>query len=133
MKYCVCGDRALYFCKSHQAAVCNKHKPMHEEGKEREHIYEEFGQMLTTQRRAKIVDSLLSKDKIADQCADRIRKKSNWAVETIRDSCMEALDLVNKKKRYYADLLSICHRRIFDDEINEFQIISKNITCGKYA
>ena len=125
MKDCVCGDRALYFCKSHQAAVCKKHKAIHEEGEEREHIYENFGQKLTAERLAKIVESLSSKIKIADQCADQILEESNRLVATITNSCIQALDLVKKKQRYYAHLLKICHRRIFDDQIKEIKRIVK--------
>ena len=125
MKDCVCGDRALYFCKTHKAAVCKKHKALHEEGKQRDHIYEKLGQKLTAQRLAKIVESLSSKIKIADQCADQILEESKRIVETIIKSCMQALGMVQQKKRYYADLLRICHKRIFDDQIKEFEKIAR--------
>ena len=67
MKDCFCGDPVFYFCKTHDAAVCKKHKALHEEGKQRDHIYEKLGQKFTAQRLAKIVESLSSKIKILDQ------------------------------------------------------------------
>ena len=45
-----------YFCKAHKIAVCKKHKALHDEGKQQDHIYEKLGQKLTAQRLAKIVD-----------------------------------------------------------------------------
>ena len=38
------------------------HKALHEEGKQREHIYEKLGQKLTAQRLAKIVENSLVKN-----------------------------------------------------------------------
>ena len=46
-------------------------------------------------------------------------------VETITKSCMRALGVVKEKQRYYADLLRICHKRIFDDQIKEFERIAR--------
>ena len=125
MKNVIYGDLALCFCKPHQAAVCKKHKVLHEEENEREHIYENFGQKFTTQRLAKIVESLSSKIKIADKCAEQIQEGTKILVETITDSCMRALAVVKQKQRYYADLLRICHKRIFDDKIKEFERIAR--------
>ena len=125
MKDCVCGDRAVYLCKSHRVAVCKKHRALHEEGEQREHIYEKLGQKLTAQRLAKIVESLSSKIKIADHCADQILEESMRIVETITKSCMRALGVVKKKQRYYADLLRICHKRIFDGQIKEIERIAR--------
>ena len=105
MKDCVCGNRAVYFCQSHQAAVCKIHRALHEEGKQRDHIYEKLGKKLTAQKLAKIVESLLSKIKIADRCADQILEESMRIVDTITKSCNRALDVVKEKKRYYKDLL----------------------------
>ena len=87
MKDCVCGNRAVYFCKSHQVAVCKIHRALHEEGKQRDHIYEKLGKKLTSQKLAKIVESLLSKIKIADRCADQILEESKRIVDTITKSC----------------------------------------------
>ena len=42
-------------------------------------------------------------------------------METITDSCMRALVVVQQKQRYYADLLRISHKRILDDKIKEFE------------
>ena len=125
MKDCFCGDPAFYFCKTHDAAVCKKHKALHEEGKQKDHIYEKLGQKLTAQRLAKIVESLSSKIKIADQCADQILEESKRILEMITDSCMRALVMVKQKRRYYADLLRICHKRILDDKIKEFERIAR--------
>ena len=125
MKECMCGNRALYFHKPSQTAVCKIHKTLHEEGKQREHIYEKLGQKLTAQRLAKVVESLSSKIKIADRCADQILEESMRIVETITKSCMRALGVVKQKQRYYADLLRICHKRIFDDQIKEFERIAR--------
>ena len=75
MKDCICGNRALYFCKPHQVAVCKKHKVLHEEGNEREHINEKFGQNLTAQRLAKIVQSLSLKIKIAENVQSKFEKE----------------------------------------------------------
>ena len=71
-KCCVCGKQALYFCKGHPAAFCKKHRALHEEESQGEHIYERFGQKFTAQRLAKIIESLSSKIEITDQCADQI-------------------------------------------------------------
>ena len=38
---------------------------------------------------------------------------------------MRALVVVKQKRRYYADLLRICHKRIFDDKIKEFERIAR--------
>ena len=38
---------------------------------------------------------------------------------------MRALAVVKQKQRYYADLLRICHKRIFDDKIKEFERIAR--------
>ena len=123
MKDCVCGNRAVYFCQPHQAAVCKKHRALHEEGKQRDHIYETLGKKFTAQKLVKIVESLLSKIKIADRCADQILEESMRIVDTITKSCKRALDVVKEKKRYYEDLLRICRKRIFDDQIKEFERI----------
>ena len=125
MKECICGNRALYFNRLHRTAVCKIHKTLHEEGKLREHIYEKLGQKLTAQRLAKIVESLSSAIKIADRCADQILEESMRIVETITNSCMRALGVVKQKQRYYAGLLRICHKRIFDDQIKEFERIGR--------
>ena len=125
MKDCFCGDPAFYFCKTHDAAACKKHKALHEEGKQRDHIYEKLGQKFTAQRLAKIVESLSSKIKIADQCTDQILEESKRILETITDSCMRALVMVKQKRRYYADLLRICHKRMLDDKIKEFERIAR--------
>ena len=90
MKECFCGEPARYFCKTHDAATCKKHKALHEEGKKRDHFYEKLGKKFTPQRLAKIVESLSSKIKIADQCADQILEESK-ILETITDSCNRAL------------------------------------------
>ena len=121
MKHCLCGNLALYLCKPHQVVCCKEHKALNEKGKQIDHIYEKFGQKLTAQRLAKIVEILSSKIKIADQCADQILEESKRILETIRDSCMRALVVVKEKRRRYADLLKICHKRIFDDKIEEFE------------
>ena len=71
-KFCVCRKQALYLCKGHQGVFCKKHRALHEEETQGKHIYEMFGQKFTAKRLAKIVDSLLSKIKIVDQCADQI-------------------------------------------------------------
>ena len=118
---CVCGDRAVYFCKSHQVYFCKIDKDLHEKKNKREHIYEKLGKKLTSQRLAKIVGSLLSKIKIAVRCADQILEESMRIVDTITKSCNRALDVVKEKKRYYKDLLSICRKRIFDDQIKDFE------------
>ena len=65
------------------------------------------------------------KIKIAGQCANKIIEESNRLVETITNSCMQALDVVKIKQRYYENLLRICHKRIFDDQISEFQRIAR--------
>ena len=49
MKDCVCGNQSVYFCKSHQTAVCKEHRAMHEEGEQGDHIYEKLGPKLTIQ------------------------------------------------------------------------------------
>ena len=88
MKDCVCGIRAVYFCQSHQVALCKRHRALHKEGKQRDHIDEKLGKKLTAQKLAKIVESLLSKIKIADRCADQILEESMRIVDTITKSCM---------------------------------------------
>ena len=125
MKDCACGDRALYLCKPHQAALCKNHRVLHEGGKQGEHIYEKLGQKLTAQRLAKIVETLSSKIEIANQCADHILEESMRIVETITKSCMRALGVVKQKQRYYAELLRTCHKRMFDDKIKEFEKIAR--------
>ena len=125
MKDCVCGDRALYLCKPHRAAICKRHRVLHEEGKQGEHIYEKLGQKLTGQRLARIVETLSSNIKIANQCTDQILEESMRIVETITKSCMRALGVVKQKQRHYAELLRICHQRIFDDKIKEFERIAR--------
>ena len=121
MKDCVCGDRALYFCKTHKVAVYKKHKALHEEEKRKNQIYDKLEQKLTAQSLAKIVESLTSMIKIADRYADKILVESKRIVEMIIQSCMQALGIVQQKQRYYADLLRICHKRIFNDQINELE------------
>ena len=121
----VCGDVALKFCRPHQAAFCKKHKALHEEGKQRDHIYEKLGQKLPAERIVKIVENLSSKIKIAEQCADQILKISSRLVETITNSCMRTLDVIKQKQRYYADLLKICNKRIFDDQLKEIEKTSR--------
>ena len=125
MKFCVCGNRALYFCKSHKVDVCNKHKAMHEKGKQKDHIYEKLGHKLTAEELVKIVDSLSSKIKIAGQCADQIIEESSRLIEMITSSCILALETIEKKKQCYADLLRNCKKRIFDDQIEELQRIAR--------
>ena len=95
----VCGNRALYICKPHQEAVCEKHKAIHEEGKERDHIYEILGQKLTAQRLTNIIECLSLKIKIVDQCANKIIEEFNRLVETITNSCMRALDVIKIKTK----------------------------------
>ena len=89
MKVCVCGDQAAYFCKLHQNAVCKKHRALHEEGKQREHIYETLGKKFSAQELVKIVENLLSKIEIADRCADQILEESKRIVDTITKSCKQ--------------------------------------------
>ena len=43
----------------------------------------------------------------------------------ITNSCMRALVTVQQNRRYYANLLRICHKRIFDDKIKEFERIAR--------
>ena len=52
-------------------------------------------------------------------------KELRRVIETIADSCMRALAVVKQKQRYYSDLLRICHKRIFDDQIKEFERIGR--------
>ena len=115
----------LYLCKPHQTAVCKQHRALHEKGKQREHIYEKLGEKLAAQRLVKIVESLSSKIKMAKQCADQILEESKMIIEVITTSCMRALGTLKQKQRYYEDLLKICHKRIFDDQIKELKRIAR--------
>ena len=116
-------NRLFTFAKDTWQLFAKNIKPYTRKENQGEHIYEKFGQKFTAQRLAKIVESLSLKIKIADQCADQILENSKRIVEMITDSCMRALVVVKQKRRYYADLLRICHKRIFDYKIKEFERI----------
>ena len=50
MNECICGEQALYFCRSCLVAICKKHKIVHETRRKSQHLYEKLGMKLTIQQ-----------------------------------------------------------------------------------
>ena len=124
MKECICGKNAIYLCRPCQAAVCENHKVIHQESNQRVHIYENLRVELSLQERSKIIENLSSKIKIANKSMDKIIKEYSNLIEYITNSRMKALNIIKKKQQYYAYLLKICHKSLFDDQIRELESVS---------
>ena len=121
MKECLCGGRASYICQPCQAIVCNEHKIIHESGKQREHIFRELGRKLPTQLLGNILENLLSKISITNECKNQIIKESKRLLATIQSMTMHALDIIIEKQNHYENLLKMCQNSLFDNEINDIE------------
>ena len=121
MNECVCGERSYYFCESCQAAICKEHKILHEKGRRREHIFKKLGKRLTAQQLARIAANLSSKINTVSVYENKILIESRRLLAKITNITTEALDMIKKKQKYYADLLILCQKRLFDDEIKEIE------------
>ena len=122
MKECVCGERAYYSCRPCKAIVCKEHKIMHEKGKQRKHIFNRLGKKFTAQQLAKIGENLSLRIKIVNECRNTILEDSRRLLAKITRLSMHALDIINKKQKYYENLLILCQKRLFDDEIKEIEL-----------
>ena len=124
MKICICGEQAEFYCRPCLTAVCNTHKLVHEEEKERIHVFETVRERLPTEKIHKIVESLALKIKVAEKCKNQILEETERFIAKIKDMCTQSLENIEKKQDYYSNLLKICRQQLFDDQM---QVIEKEL------
>ena len=121
MEECLCGVKALYVCKPCKAIFCNEHKTVHENGKQRIHIFEKIGKKLRFEQQNKIICDILSKLQVVNKCEKLIIDETIRLMAKIQKLHMQALDIIKQKQQRYTMLLINCRKRLRDDQLNEIE------------
>ena len=121
MEECLCGEKAVYVCKPCKAMFCKVHRIVHEEGKQRVHIFEKIGKKLTSEIRTIIMNDLSSKIQLTDKCEKMLIDETKRIIAKIQEMHIHALNIIKQKQQRYIMLFMDCQKRLRCDKLKEIE------------
>ena len=121
MEECLCGEKAVYVCKPCKAMFCKVHRIVHEEGKQRVHIFEKIGKKLASKLRIIIMNDLASKIQLTDKCEKMLIDETKRIIAKIQEIHIHALSIIKQKQQRYTMLFIDCQKRLRCDKLKEIE------------
>ena len=117
----VCGYKAYYLCISCKGSFCNEHKSLHEQNKNKIHVFETIGKRIESNQARRIIESLMVKINTIKELKRMTMLETKAIIRKIMEMCMESIKCSEVREKYYMNLLKIAQDSLTDQDLKALE------------